>query len=79
VLLAGARTPDVATPSISVAVLAAHVAGVLSFHNGPPGMGLQPLLKTLIDNELATPSPVSLSAVISAAAARHGWGEEVGE
>src|SRR5689334_12964743 len=37
---------------ISVEVLAGQVAGVRSSHPGPPGIGLYPLLKTSIDNEL---------------------------
>jgi hypothetical protein len=45
------------SPEISVEVLAGQVAGVLSSHPGPPGIGLYPLLKTSIDNELAMLTP----------------------
>jgi hypothetical protein len=41
------------SPEIKVEVLAGQVASVLSSHPGPPGIGLYPLLKTSIDNELA--------------------------
>jgi hypothetical protein len=41
------------SPEISVAVVAGQVAGVLSAQPRPPGIGLYPLLKTSIDNELA--------------------------
>jgi hypothetical protein len=45
------------SPEISVEVLAGQVAGALSSHPGPAGIGLYPLLKTLIDNELAMLTP----------------------
>jgi hypothetical protein len=55
------------SPEISVEVLAGQVAGVLSSHPGPPGIGLYPLLKTSIDNELAMLTP-SLDEAIRLAA-----------
>ena len=47
------------SPEISVEVLAGQVAGVLSSHPGPPGIGLYPLLNTSIDNELCMLSSVT--------------------
>src|SRR3984957_17705484 len=45
------------SPEISVEVLAGHVAWMLSSHPGPPGIGLYPLLKMSMDNELAMLTP----------------------
>src|SRR5512133_3215779 len=50
------------SPEISVAVLAGHVAGVLSSHPGPPGTALYPLLKTSIDNDPAMLPPSAAPA-----------------
>src|SRR4051812_45335833 len=45
------------SPQISVEVVAGQVAGVVSFHPGPPGIGLYPLLNTAIDNEVVMLTP----------------------